>query len=169
MCFLAATSTEAQLSSESRSSQTWWTPDSGTRLAPFLVWPSATLSCVAWAATNTGTPSSASSAWTSSTKRSTSFSGSGSSLCVLSIYSVFSTGVISKWCFLRGLCFLVPEGWGGSRWLVKLTHTWATCSRHNTSRLTEPDTLLANYRQRFSWRNLWAAGTVNGNLKCLDS
>ncbi len=31
---------------------------------------------------------------------------------------------------------------GGSRWLVGYIPTWTTCSRHNTSRLTEPNILL---------------------------
>ncbi len=50
-------------------------------------------------------------------------------------------------------------GWGGSRWLVGFIPTWATCSRHNTSRLNGPNVLLVkvvSVGEPFgSWYHAW--------------
>ncbi len=50
-------------------------------------------------------------------------------------------------------------GRGNSRWHLGLTH-----SRHDTSRLTGPNTLLANNKQFFYWGSLLAPGTINEKL-----
>ncbi len=54
------------------------------------------------------------------------------------------------------------EGWGDYRWLVGLIPTWTPCSRHNTSRLTEPSILLVSLQAVLqfgqpldSWYHAW--------------
>ncbi len=46
------------------------------------------------------------------------------------------------------------EGWGGSERLVGLIPTLTTCSRHNTSRLTWPNILLAGLQAVLQLKNL---------------